>query len=83
MAREELALMLLSWIAVSGVAIAHQLATLEARLWCAVLLTQSLPYLAAVVTSVVAAMPAPRRAMLPAPAEAPGAANAVMSAGGD
>jgi exo-beta-1,3-glucanase (GH17 family)/cellulose synthase/poly-beta-1,6-N-acetylglucosamine synthase-like glycosyltransferase len=83
MAREELALMLLSWIAASGVAIAHQLATLEARLWCAVLLTQSLPYLAAVVTSVVAAMPAPRRAMLPAPAEAPGAANAVMSAGGD
>ena len=84
MAREELALMLLSWIAASGVAIAHRLATLEAKLWCAVLLTQSLPYLAAVVTSVVAALPAPKRAMLPAPAKAPAVANAVtMSAGGD
>ena len=84
MAREEFALLLLSWIAASGVAIAHQLATLEATLWCAVLLTQSLPYLAAVVTSVVAALPAPKRAMLPAPAKAPAVANAVtMSAGGD
>jgi exo-beta-1,3-glucanase (GH17 family)/cellulose synthase/poly-beta-1,6-N-acetylglucosamine synthase-like glycosyltransferase len=58
MAREELALLVLSWAAMLGVAITHHLATLEARLWCAVLLTQSLPYLASVVVSVVAAMPA-------------------------
>ncbi len=84
MAREELALLVLSWTAACGVAVAHQLATLEAKLWCAVLLTQSLPYLAAVATSVVAAMPAPRRAVLPLPAKAQAVANAVaMSGGGD
>jgi hypothetical protein len=38
--------------------VAHHLATIEATLWCVVLLTQSLPYLAAVVVAVVAAFPA-------------------------
>ena len=61
MAREELALLVLTWAALVGVAIAHRLATWEATLWCVVLLTQSLPYLAAVFTSLVAAAPPPPR----------------------
>jgi hypothetical protein len=40
------------------VGFAHHLATPEAKLWCLVLLTQSLPYLAAVTVAVVAAFPA-------------------------
>ena len=69
MAREELVLLSLTWIAMVAVGWAHHLATWEATLWCAVLLTQSLPYLAAVTVSVVAAFPA--RTALPAPAPAP------------
>ena len=85
MAREEFALLLLSWTAGIGVAVAHHLATWEAKLWCAVLLTQSLPYLAAVATSVFAAMPAPRCIVLARPAQvaAPGRAVAVSAGGGD
>ena len=59
MAREELVLLLLSWTAMVAVGWAHHLATWEAVLWCAVLLTQSLPYLAAVSVAVIAAFPAP------------------------
>ena len=65
MAREELALLLLTWGALAGVATAHQFATWEATLWCAVLLTQSLPYLAAVSVSVLAAYPARKTARRP------------------
>ncbi|MGA3189781.1 MAG: hypothetical protein ABSF22_21965, partial [Bryobacteraceae bacterium] len=54
MAREELLLLVLTWAAMIGVGVAHHLATAEATLWCAVLLTQSLPYLAAVTVAVVA-----------------------------
>ncbi len=61
MAREELALLLASWTAMVAVGWAHHLATAESWLWCAVLLTQSLPYLAAVTVATVAAFPAPRR----------------------
>jgi exo-beta-1,3-glucanase (GH17 family)/cellulose synthase/poly-beta-1,6-N-acetylglucosamine synthase-like glycosyltransferase len=66
MAREEFGLLMLTWAALVGVAIAHRLATWEATLWCVVLLTQSLPYLAAVFTSVIAARPASRRAAVTA-----------------
>jgi hypothetical protein len=55
MAGEELALLLASWAAIVGIAATRGLDTVEARLWCAVLLTQSLPYLAAVTVAVVAA----------------------------
>jgi hypothetical protein len=58
MAREELGLLVLTWAAMIGVGLAHHLATAEAMLWCAVLFTQSLPYLAAVTVAVVAAFPA-------------------------
>ena len=64
MAREELVLLALTWSAMIGVALTHHLATLEAKLWCAVLLTQSMPYLASVAVSVIAAMPAKRPARL-------------------
>ena len=63
MAREELALLLASWTAMVAVGWVHHMATAEAKLWCAVLLTQSLPYLAAVTVAVVAAFPA--RALAP------------------
>jgi exo-beta-1,3-glucanase (GH17 family)/cellulose synthase/poly-beta-1,6-N-acetylglucosamine synthase-like glycosyltransferase len=58
MAREELALLVLTWSAMIGVGLAHHLATAEAVLWCMVLFTQSLPYLAAVTVALVAAFPA-------------------------
>jgi exo-beta-1,3-glucanase (GH17 family)/cellulose synthase/poly-beta-1,6-N-acetylglucosamine synthase-like glycosyltransferase len=68
MAREELALLLLSWAAMIGVGVTYQLATWEATLWCVVLLTQSLPYLAAVSVALIAAFPAgERRAAVTAP----------------
>jgi exo-beta-1,3-glucanase (GH17 family)/cellulose synthase/poly-beta-1,6-N-acetylglucosamine synthase-like glycosyltransferase len=57
MAREELVLLVLAWTAMVAVGWVHHMATWEAVLWCAVLLTQSLPYLAAVTVSVVAAFP--------------------------
>jgi len=68
MAREELALLALTWAAMIGVGVAHRFSTWEATLWCVVLLTQSLPYAASVLVSVVASLPAPRRAALPMPA---------------
>jgi exo-beta-1,3-glucanase (GH17 family)/cellulose synthase/poly-beta-1,6-N-acetylglucosamine synthase-like glycosyltransferase len=71
MAREELVLLVLSWAAMIGVGIAHQFATWEATLWCVVLLTQSLPYLAAVTVALVAAFPAGVRKTIAAPAMLP------------
>jgi cellulose synthase/poly-beta-1,6-N-acetylglucosamine synthase-like glycosyltransferase len=58
MAREEAILLSLTWAAMLAVGFVHQLATPEAKLWCAVLLTQSLPYLAAVTVALVAAFQA-------------------------
>jgi hypothetical protein len=66
MARIELTLCVLTLSAMIGVGIAHHMATLEARLWCVVLLTQSLPYAASVFVSVTAALPAKRARPLPA-----------------
>lgn len=62
MAREELVLLVLTWAALLGVGIGHHWATPESKLWCLVLFTQSLPYLASVAVSVIAALPerAPR-----------------------
>jgi exo-beta-1,3-glucanase (GH17 family)/cellulose synthase/poly-beta-1,6-N-acetylglucosamine synthase-like glycosyltransferase len=69
MAREELVLLLASWTAMVAVGWVHHMATAEAVLWTAVLLTQSLPYLAAVTVAVVAAFPA--RQAAPARVSAP------------
>jgi hypothetical protein len=49
-----------------AVGLVHHLATAEAKLWCLVLLTQSLPYLAAVTVAIVAAFPARQARNLPA-----------------
>ncbi|HQT60703.1 MAG TPA: glycosyltransferase [Acidiphilium sp.] len=57
MVREELVLLALTWGALLGVGFSHHWATPECRLWCLVLLTQSLPYLASVSVSVIAALP--------------------------
>ena len=48
----------------------HKAATAEAVLWTLVLLVQSVPYLASVVVSLVAAWPAQRRVVRPAAATA-------------
>lgn len=56
--REELALLLLTWAVLAGIATAHGLATWQAVLWCVVLLVQSAPYLAAVTVAAMAAAPA-------------------------
>jgi exo-beta-1,3-glucanase (GH17 family)/cellulose synthase/poly-beta-1,6-N-acetylglucosamine synthase-like glycosyltransferase len=61
MAGEECVLLALTWAAMFAVGFVHQMATPETRLWCLVLLTQSLPYVASVFTSIVAAAPARRR----------------------
>jgi exo-beta-1,3-glucanase (GH17 family)/cellulose synthase/poly-beta-1,6-N-acetylglucosamine synthase-like glycosyltransferase len=61
MASEELVLLLASWAAIAGVAATRGLDTIEARLWCAVLLTQSLPYLASVATALLATVPIRQR----------------------
>ncbi len=68
MAGEECVLLALTWAAMIGVGFAHHLATPEARLWCLVLLTQSLPYLASVFTAVAASVPAQRRVLIARPA---------------
>jgi exo-beta-1,3-glucanase (GH17 family)/cellulose synthase/poly-beta-1,6-N-acetylglucosamine synthase-like glycosyltransferase len=70
MAREELVLLALTWGALLGVGIGHHWATPESKLWCVVLFTQSLPYLASVGVSIVAALPAKVVKTLPAPAPA-------------
>ncbi len=58
MAREEGLILAATWTALALVGFGHHWATLETKLWCVVLLTQSLPYLASVTVSILAAMPA-------------------------
>jgi cellulose synthase/poly-beta-1,6-N-acetylglucosamine synthase-like glycosyltransferase len=70
MAREELVILILTWAALIGVAVSQQLGTLECKLWCAVLFTQSLPYFASVFVAVMAALPAPVKAAVTQPAKA-------------
>jgi hypothetical protein len=58
MAASECVLLVLTWGAMIGVAVAHRLATPEAVLWCVILFTQSLPYLAALFVAMTACRPA-------------------------
>ncbi len=83
MAREELLLLGLTWAALLGVGFTHHWATLETRLWCAVLFTQSLPYLASVSVSILAAMPAPVTKQVAAPAKEPVRMGVFHPAAGD
>ena len=80
MAREELVLLALTWAAMIGVGWVHDLATWEVKLWCLILFTQSLPYLAAVSVSLLAALPAARLRTLPVGALLP-AAGAKLASG--
>ena len=73
MAREELVILALTWGAALAVGFGHHWATLETRLWVAVLFTQSMPYLASVGVSILAAMPAkaPKPVAAPVPKAVP------------
>jgi exo-beta-1,3-glucanase (GH17 family)/cellulose synthase/poly-beta-1,6-N-acetylglucosamine synthase-like glycosyltransferase len=60
MAREEAALMLSQWICAAMILIAKGWHDLDARMWALVLAVQSIPYLAALTTAVVSALPTER-----------------------
>jgi exo-beta-1,3-glucanase (GH17 family)/cellulose synthase/poly-beta-1,6-N-acetylglucosamine synthase-like glycosyltransferase len=60
MAAEELAIMVLLWIAAIAVVATHLDSGLEARAWALMLAAQSLPYAASVYTSMVAARAIPK-----------------------
>jgi hypothetical protein len=82
MAGEELAMLVASWAAIAGVAVTRGLDTVEAKLWCVVLLTQSLPYLASVATALLATLPA-RPVRLTVAADLAVGSGAVRSVAGD
>jgi len=69
MAREEFLLLAVTWAALLLVGFGHHWATIETKLWCVVLFTQSLPYLASVTVSILASMPAKvaKKVVAPAP----------------
>jgi exo-beta-1,3-glucanase (GH17 family)/cellulose synthase/poly-beta-1,6-N-acetylglucosamine synthase-like glycosyltransferase len=85
MAREEFVLLGLTWAALLGVGFGHHWATIETKLWCAVLFTQSLPYLASVAVSILAAMPAKvaRPVVVTAPLRQPARMGTMHPAAGD
>jgi exo-beta-1,3-glucanase (GH17 family)/cellulose synthase/poly-beta-1,6-N-acetylglucosamine synthase-like glycosyltransferase len=85
MAREECTILLLTWAALLAVGFGHHWATIETKLWCVVLLTQSLPYLASVGVSILAALPAPapQTVTAPAPKAQPAMLGAMHPAAGD
>jgi exo-beta-1,3-glucanase (GH17 family)/cellulose synthase/poly-beta-1,6-N-acetylglucosamine synthase-like glycosyltransferase len=58
-AREELFIMLLLWGAAVGIGIVQGLPSADVQFWVAMLVVQSLPYLAAVVMAILSSMPAP------------------------
>jgi len=57
MARDETILMLLQWAAAAAVLFVHSPYDPDARMWALVLFVQALPYAAALVTSIVSALP--------------------------
>jgi hypothetical protein len=83
MAREEFVLLGLTWAALLGVGFGHHWATLETKLWCLVLFTQSLPYLASVSVSILAAMPAPVQKLVNVPAKETVRMGSMHPAAGD
>ena len=58
-AREEVTLLLLLWLAAFGIQAVQAEPSTEVSLWSAVLMIQSLPYLAALIMSIISVMPAP------------------------
>ncbi|MHA6494304.1 glycosyltransferase [Pseudomonas borbori] len=58
-AREELFIMLLLWGAAAGITIAQGLPSADTKFWVAMLLVQSLPYLAALIMALLSSLPPP------------------------
>ncbi|MHC6227005.1 glycosyltransferase [Pseudomonas sp. X10] len=58
-AREELFIMLLLWGAAAGIYLVQGLPSADMRFWVAMLLVQSLPYLAALVMALLSSLPKP------------------------
>ncbi|MBM3555440.1 MAG: glycosyltransferase, partial [Alphaproteobacteria bacterium] len=67
------------WLGTIGVLLGRGAYDSEARIWATMLIIQSVPYAAAVVTSVIGALPAPEAALATAPKTAP----APLPTGGD
>ncbi|WP_110968263.1 glycosyltransferase [Pseudomonas huaxiensis] len=67
-AREELFIMLLLWGAAAGIYLVQGLPSNDMRFWVAMLLVQSLPYVAALTMALLSSLPKPVDATEPAPA---------------
>jgi len=67
-AREELFIMLLLWGAAAGIYLVQGLPSNDMRFWVAMLLVQSLPYVAALVMALLSSLPKPAEAVEPAQA---------------
>ncbi|MDR0279971.1 MAG: glycosyltransferase [Paucimonas sp.] len=67
-AREELFIMLLLWGAAAGIYLVQGLPSNDMRFWVAMLLVQSLPYVAALVMALLSSLPKPAEAVEQAPA---------------
>ncbi|OCT28057.1 glycosyltransferase [Pseudomonas putida] len=63
-AREELFIMLLLWSAAAGIYLVQGLPSSDMRFWVAMLLVQSLPYLAALVMALLSSLPKPGNKLL-------------------
>jgi exo-beta-1,3-glucanase (GH17 family)/cellulose synthase/poly-beta-1,6-N-acetylglucosamine synthase-like glycosyltransferase len=59
-AREEVFVMLLLWGAAAGIAIVQGLPSADVKFWVAMLLVQSLPYLAALIMALLSSLPKPQ-----------------------
>jgi hypothetical protein len=73
MAREESLAMLALWTAAAGILFRFGTVSTEVMLWSTVLVAQSLPYAAALYTSLANALPSRATAVMEAPASAPAA----------
>lgn len=71
MAREELLILIALWMACMGVAWRYDLHNPEAFLWAAVLVILSLPYVAALICSLMSVIPPQKSACVTSPASAP------------
>ena len=67
-AREELFIMLLLWGAAAGIYLVQGLPSNDMRFWVAMLLVQSLPYVAALIMALLSSLPKPAEAVEPAQA---------------
>ena len=70
-AREEVFVMALLWFAAAGIAIVQGLENADVKFWVAMLLVQSLPYLAALIMALLSSLPKPRTQPLDAPLQQP------------